>query len=182
MGRKYKIRDKKGLYFVTFTVVGWVDLFIRNTYRDCIISSLEYCKKSKGLNVHAFVIMTSHIHMILSAKEGYDLVSIIRDMKKYTSKELLQLIEEVPESRKEWMLNKFRYEANRTKRGKNYLLWQEGYHAKQIETSNFLDQKLSYIHENPVEGGFVSRAEDYVYSSARNYASEGGVMEVELLV
>lgn len=125
--------------------------------------------------------MTSHIHAILSSREGHDLVATIRDFKKFTSKELIRLIKEVPESRREWLLNKFNYEAKRTKRGKDYLLWQEGYHAKQIETIEFLEEKLDYIHDNPVEGGFVSCSEDYLYSSARNYAGELGVMDVDFL-
>ena len=79
------------------------------------------------------------------------------------------------------MLNKFQYEAQRTKRGQDYLLWQEGYHAKQIETNHFLDQKLEYIHNNPVEAGFVSNPEDYLYSSARMYSGEQGVMEIDNL-
>ncbi len=181
MGSKYKIRDNDGLYFVTFTVVGWVDLFVRNAYRDCLIESLKYCREKKGLNLHAYVIMTSHMHAIVSAKEGSNLVAIIRDFKKFTSKELIRLIKEIPESRKEWLLNKFSYEAKRVQRGKNYLLWKEGYHAKQIETNIFLDEKLSYIHANPVEGGFVSRDEDYLYSSARNYGGEQGVIDLEML-
>ncbi|MEM7551349.1 MAG: transposase [Bacteroidota bacterium] len=181
MSSRYKIRDKEGLYFVTFTIIGWVDLFIRNPYRDCIIESLEYCKKEKGLNVHAFVIMTSHVHAILSSKEGHDLVSTIRDFKKYTSKNLVELVQETPESRREWMLNKFRYEAERNKRGKDFKVWQDGYHAKQIESNNFLDEKLDYIHNNPVESGFVLNSEDYVYSSARSYSGETGIMKVDLL-
>jgi len=181
MGSRYKIRDSDGLYFLTFTVVGWVDLFIRNVYRDCLISSFNYCHREKGLNIHAFVIMTSHLHLIVSSRPGYDLKSTIRDMKKHTSKELLKLIKEIPESRREWLLNKFSYEAQRSSRGKDYLLWQEGYHARQIETNGFLDGKLDYIHHNPVEGGFVSRPEDFVYSSARNYCGELGVMEIDRL-
>ena len=181
MGSRYKIRDAEGLYFITFTVVGWVDLFIRNAYRDCLISSFEYCRKEKGLNIHAFVIMTSHVHMIVSSRQGFDLKDTLRDMKKFTSKELLKLIREIPESRREWMLNKFNFEANRTERGQNYLLWKEGYHAKQIETNEFLDEKLDYIHNNPVAAGFVSQPEDYVYSSGRNYAGEIGTTEVDML-
>ncbi len=154
-------------------------MFVRNAYRDCILESFEYCKKSKGLKLHAYVIMTSHIHVILSAEEGSDLVAIIRDYKKFTSKKLIELIKSIPESRREWLLNKFEFEAQRIKRGSNYLLWEEGYHAKQIETNNFLDEKLTYIHNNPVEGGFVNRAEDYVYSSARNYSGEAGLIEVD---
>lgn len=180
MGSKYKIRDKDGLYFVTFTVVRWVDLFIRNSYRECLLESFRYCIENKGLRLHAYCIMTSHLHAILSSDE--DLVSIIRDFKKFTSKRLIELIKEVPESRLEWMLNKFSYEAQRRKRGKSYILWQEGYHAKQIETNQFLDEKLGYIHNNPVEGGFVELAEEFVFSSAKNYCGEQGFFEVELLM
>lgn len=182
MGSRYKITDPEGLYFVTFTIVGWIDLFIRNDYRDRFISSISYCVKEKGLNLHAFVIMTSHVHMIISSKEGFDMVATIRDLKKYTSKELIKLIKEIPESRREWMLNKFSYEAKRTKRGQNYLLWQEGYHAKEISTAKFLMQKLDYIHDNPVVAGFVDEPHDFVYSSARNYCGEKGIIEVDLLI
>ncbi|WP_420582315.1 REP-associated tyrosine transposase [Reichenbachiella sp.] len=181
MANRYKIRDNEGLYFVTFTIVGWVDLFVRRDYRDCLIDSLNYCVKEKGLNVHAYVIMTSHLHMIVSTAQGHDLVSTIRDFKKFTSKSLIRLIKEIPESRREWMLNKFSYEANRTQRGSDYILWKEGYHAKQIETNGFLDEKLDYIHNNPVEAGFVSEPEEYLYSSARNYAGKEAVMNVNLL-
>ncbi len=125
--------------------------------------------------------MTSHVHAILSADDGYDLVSIIRDMKKFTSKQLIDLIQEIPESRREWMLNKFKYEAARTKRGKDFQVWREGYHGKQIETNAFLDEKLDYIHNNPVVAGFVDSPEHYIYSSARNYAGEVGIMKIKLL-
>lgn len=181
MGSQYKIRDSEGLYFVTFTVVGWVDLFTRNVYRDILLDSFEFCRKRKGLNIHAYVIMTNHIHAILSAQGGYDLVAIIRDFKKHTAKKLIKAIKDGPESRSQWMLNKFSYEANRTQRGSDYILWQEGYHAEQIETNQFLEQKLKYLHENPVKAGFVSEAEDFLYSSARNYAGEMGMFDVSIL-
>jgi REP element-mobilizing transposase RayT len=181
MGSQYKIRDLEGLYFMTFTIIGWIDLFIRDEYRDCILDSFKFCIDHKGFNLHAYVIMTSHIHLIASSREGHKLQETIRDMKKFTSKQLINLIKTIPESRREWMLNKFEDEAKRTKRGKDHILWQEGYHAKQIVTNNFLEQKLNYIHENPVKAGFVSKAADYTYSSARNYSGEIWVIEVDLL-
>jgi len=100
---------------------------------------LDHFTKSKGLNVHAYVIMTSHLHLILSSKEGFDLVATIRDFKKkFTSKKLINLIQERPESRREWMLNKFNHEAQRTKRGIKYILWKESCHGKQIGANKFL--------------------------------------------
>ena len=181
MSTRYKIQDQEGLYYITITLTGWVDLFIRTPYRDCIIDSFQYCKKHKGLRVHAYVIMTSHIHAIVSAEEGYNLTNTIRDFKKFTSKALIELIKEIPESRRVWMLNKFAHEADRTSRGDKFIVWKPGYHAKQIETEHFMLQKLNYIHNNPVKAGFVDAPEDFLYSSARNYADIQGVMEVEFL-
>ncbi|WP_221407880.1 hypothetical protein [Reichenbachiella faecimaris] len=74
--------------------------------------------------------MTNHLHLIVSAAAGHNLVSTVRDFKKFTSKALLWLINEIPEARREWMLNNFNNEANRTKRGAEYILWKEGYHAR----------------------------------------------------
>lgn len=181
MANRYKVKDSDGIYFMTFTLTGWVDLFIRNAYRDCIIDSLTYCIKEKGLTLYAYVIMTSHIHLIVSSKSGYDLPATIRDLKKFTSKKLIKLINEIPESRREWLLNKFSFEANRTSRGDKYIVWKEGYHAKQIVTNYFLDQKRDYIHNNPVVAGFVSLPEDYLYSSARSYAGEVGLINVVII-
>ena len=62
MARKYAIRDQEAIYFVTFTVVNWIDLFIRDEYREIILRSLKYCQENKGLIVHAYCIMTSHVH------------------------------------------------------------------------------------------------------------------------
>jgi len=101
----YKITDQYGCYFVTFTIVGWVDIFTRKECKDIVISSLEYCQKNKGLKVHAYVIMSSHIHMVISAKEeSIGLSNIIRDLKRHTSKILLEwVLESGRESRKEWL-------------------------------------------------------------------------------
>lgn len=63
----------------------------------------------------------------------------------------------------------------------NFKFWQQ--HNKPIELFNnkIMDQKLEYIHNNPVEAGFVSRPEDYVYSRARNYCGEQSMIEVKLI-
>jgi putative transposase len=54
MARKgYIIHDQQGVYFMTFTVVGWIDVFTRQCYRDIVIESLKYCQQEKGLHLHA---------------------------------------------------------------------------------------------------------------------------------
>ncbi len=75
--------------------------------------------------------MTSHIHLIVTAFDG-ELQNVVRDFKKFTSKKLIETIKEYPESRREWLLRKFSYEAQKSGRAKNYKLWQDGFHPAYI--------------------------------------------------
>ncbi len=79
MGSKYKIVDHQALHFLSFATVQWVDALTRPTYKDVIVKSLQYCQNEKGLVLYAWVIMTNHVHLIASAKEGYNLSDIIQD-------------------------------------------------------------------------------------------------------
>ncbi len=77
MGRKYKIRDQEKFYFVTFTIVYWLDVFIRQEYRNIFIESIKYCQKEKGLLLGAYCIMTSHVHLALGTKGDEKLEDIL---------------------------------------------------------------------------------------------------------
>jgi len=182
MSEKYKVRNREGIYFITITVIDCVDLLTRKQYKDVIIDSLKYCKEQKGLIVHAFVIMSNHMHLIVSAKEAVKLQDVIRDFKKFTSKKLIEAIEHINESRREWLLKKFAFAAQRIKRGVNYKLWQDGFHPIELQTGEMVMQKLEYIHNNPVEAGIVNEQEHYVYSSAVNYTAKNGILDVEFVV
>ena len=96
----YQITHQAGLYYLTFQVVDWVDIFARQCYRDIIIESLDYCRRYKGLRINAYVIMSNHIHTIISAQEA-NLSDVIRDFKRYTVTQILKQIEMGVESRKE---------------------------------------------------------------------------------
>ncbi|HEY4798967.1 MAG TPA: transposase [Bacteroidia bacterium] len=181
MSDKYKIDDKEGIYFVTLTAVDWVDIFTRRELKITIIDSLKYCQQNKGLIIYAWCLMHSHLHMIVGTKAGFDLSAILRDMKKHTAKEIIKKINDEPESRREWMLHRFEYAGKYLKRIKNYKVWQDGNQAKQIITSEFMKQKLDYIHNNPVEEMIVAEPQHYLFSSAMNYASEKGLIDVELV-
>ena len=103
----YKIRDKEGIHFITFAVTEWVDVFTRREYRDIVLDSIKHCQKEKGLVLHAWCLMSNHVHLVVSAKNN-DTSDILRDFKKFTSKQIIKAIEENPgESRKEWMLKIF---------------------------------------------------------------------------
>ena len=181
MSRKYKFYEKTDLYFVTYTVVSWVDVFTRDIYRKVLLDSWNYCIKNKGLKIYAWCIMTNHVHMIISS-EKEELSNIMRDMKSYTSTTLKKLIRETSgESRKKWMLKIFEMAGNKNKNNNRFQLWQQHNHPILLDSNFLLNQKLDYIHNNPVKAGFVDRPEDYVYSSARDYAGEPGLIKIELI-
>ncbi len=112
------------LFFITMTIVNWIDLFTRQIYFDLIIDNLKYCQNKKGLEVYEYVIMTNHVHMICLGNDK-PLSDILRDFKTFTSKELVKLIKgNSDESRKEWILAAFRQAGKNNPLNKNYQVCQ----------------------------------------------------------
>ncbi|GAB1855355.1 hypothetical protein MHTCC0001_01880 [Flavobacteriaceae bacterium MHTCC 0001] len=96
-------------------------------------------------------------------------MELIRDFKKYTAKKVIEAIQNNPqESRKEWLLWMFERAGEKQGNVSRFQFWQ--HHNKPIElwSEAVLKQKIDYIHNNPVESGFVTNAVDWKYSSARN--------------
>jgi len=172
----YQIKEQSAPYFLTFQVVNWVDVFTRKRYRDIIIESLNYCIQHKKLNVHAWVIMSNHMHVIFSHENN--LSGIIRDFKTHTSKEIIQSIIEFPESRREWMLFQFNIRGKMNSRNSNYQFWTQENHPIQLDTTEKIEQRLNYIHENPVRSGIVEESIHFIYSSAPDYADKKGLVPI----
>ena len=180
----YKIIDQGGMYYVSFAVVAWVDVFTRRDYRDIVIESLQHCQQEKGLVIYGWCIMSNHAHLIISAKEN-NVSDVLGGFKKFTSKQITKAIIEHPgESRKEWMLRIFKEAGDKNSRNVNYQFWQQDNQPKIIYTPEFAAQKLEYIHNNPVEAGLVEKAEEYIYSSARDYyyGKKCGLIKIEFLI
>ena len=159
----------------------WVDVFTRPVYKHILLDSLRYCQKEKGLELYAWCLMSNHIHLIASAKEGANLSDILRDFKKFTNKAIITAIKEEPESRRDWLLDRFAFAGAKEVKVKNYKFWQDGIEAKEIHSNTFLEQKLEYIHQNPVRAEIVSEPDHYLYSSACDYAGEKGLLDVILV-
>ena len=177
MSRKYKFHNPKGAYIKSFAVRDWIDLLTRNEYKHILLENLAYCQKHKGLEIFAWCIMTNHVHLALRSIGEETLQNILRDFKGYTSKLLIKAIKENPrESRKEFLLREF-WDENK----QGYRLWRGDNKPIEIFSNHVIDQKINYIHNNPVEAGLVFRAEDYIYSSACNYAGEKGLLDVVLV-
>ena len=182
-GDRYFITDQNATYSLTFTIVDWVDVFIRPIYKQIIVDSLNFCIDKKGLTVFSWCLMTNHLHLIAEAKEGYMLSHIIRDFKKYTAYLILNAIEKEPESRRDWMLYRFEYAGKFLKRVKKYHFWQDGNHAIYLDSHrpNMFLQRLNYTHDNPVRAGIVANAEEYLHSSAKDYCGKKGLVSVVVI-
>lgn len=177
----YKIEDQNGLYYITFSTVEWIDVFTRKRYKDIVVNSLRYCQKEKGLELFSWVLMSNHMHLIVRAKEGYSLSDILRDLKKHTSKQIIKSIEEEPESRREWLLAEMLKAGQANNKNSKYQLWRNDNHPIELYSNEVINQKTNYIHNNLVEEGIVEKAEDYLYSSARNNTGEEGLLAIEIM-
>ncbi len=168
MSEKYKIYPE-GLFFITLTVVGWIDVFTREEYAEEVIDNFNFCIEQKGLKIYCFCIMSSHIHLIASSVNS-SLSDILRDFKSYTAKKIIASIEENPrESRKEWLLHMFEFYAKGNSHNSKYQFWQQHNHPIDLVSSKFVDEKRQYIHENPVKARLVNEASNYIYSSANPF-------------
>jgi REP element-mobilizing transposase RayT len=182
MSRSYKFHDQEKPYFISFAIVYWLDVFIRPIYKDILVDSMNYCIKEKGLVVYAWVIMSSHVHMIIGTQNN-KMQDIIRDLKKYTSKTIINTImDNIQESRREWLIWMFERAGKKNINNTNYQFWQQ--HNKPIELydNKIIEQKLDYLHNNPVEEGFVFEPHEYKYSSAIDYSGGKGYVDVELIM
>jgi putative transposase len=177
-GDRYKIADQNGVYFLTFTVVNWMDVFTRKELKLIIVDSLNYCIENKGLTIYGWVLMSNHLHLLAKAEEGNNLSEIIRDFKKFTSKRISEAIIEIDESRRKWLLDKFSFEAKRTGRAKYYKVWKDDNHAIVIDNAKMFDQKLNYIHQNPVKQLIVEQPESFLFSSAIDYSGGKGLVKI----
>ena len=178
MSRNYKFHNPEGLYFVSFAVVEWLDVFTRNEYKDILLQSLSFCQKEKGMEIIAWCIMTNHVHLIFRSVKGQHPSLLLGDLKRFTSKALVKALQQNPqESRKEFLLEQFKRAAAKSSNVKEYQFWRHDNKPIELWSNKVIWEKISYVHNNPVEAGLVYKAQDYVYSSALDYADEKGLLD-----
>jgi len=180
MGRRKTYFDPEHLYFVTTTVVNHKPIFRRPQLVQIIIDSLDYIRKSHWVKIYAYVIMPDHLHLILKYLDNHTPAQVMRDFKKFTAK---RIIERLQEDNDQNLLTFFVHSASHTSK-QRYKVWQEQYFAKNIFSEEFLVQKMAYVHNNPLQENWrlAERAEDYPYSSARNYLlGDQSVLEIDLV-
>jgi REP element-mobilizing transposase RayT len=149
---------------------------VNEKYFNILTETVKYYKQNKKLKVHAYVILDNHFHMIVS---GEDLSQTLSCIKSFTAK---RIIEELCIDKKDWLLHQFKFSKLLHKKESSYQVWQEGFHPQQILSDNMLQQKVDYIHMNPVKRGLVAEPYYWRYSSASfYYKDEEGELKIDEL-
>lgn len=134
-------------------------------YNLIIIDSLKYLIEKSKVRLFAYVIMPSHVHLVMYVPEGKSVIDFMRDFKKFTSVEIRKHAERVNESN---LLKRFMNNA-RFAKSQRYKIWMDRFDELIISTEKMMGIKVNYVHYNPVKAGLVVKPEDWEFSSARNY-------------
>jgi REP element-mobilizing transposase RayT len=179
MSRKYKFHNKSALYFVSFATVNWIEVFTRQVYFDVLAKSIEFCRAKKGMELYAYCFMPSHVHLLYRSSNEKPM-ELLRDFKKHTAKKVLEAIENnSQESRKELLLWLFERAGKKRANVVKYQFWQHHNQPIELWSEKVIKQKIDYIHNNPIELGFVTNSIDWKYSSARNFHGDHTVLEID---
>ncbi len=174
MGRdRYVITEPDKPHFLTCTVVEWLPVFSRPEVVDILLNSWKYQREHEGLRLYGYVIMENHLHFIAQADQ---LDRCLASFKSFTGRSIIRSLQE---KQHESLLTRLRSAKQPHKSDREYQFWQEGSHAELILSDEMMREKLEYLHANPVKRGYVDRAEQWRYSSARNYAGETGMIEID---
>jgi len=124
MSNRYKFIYHEEVYFTTSTVAGWTDVFTREIYKTILLDSIRHCQQSQGLKIHAWVLMTNHLHTIYSCNEGHDLGLTGHNIKSFIAMKLIDaVINHSKQSRKEYLLHSFVREGKKSSSNFKHKFW-----------------------------------------------------------
>ena len=175
MGRsRYKFHESYYPYFITSTILEELPILCKPPIAQILLDQFVFMQQNKNVILYSYVIMPNHFHAIVQAD---DLANSLRLTKSYAARRILTYLKDNGHSR--W-LNKLKDNKRNHKVGRTYQVWEEGLHPKQLSSLELVNQKMEYIHFNPVKAGFVDEPSDWMYSSARDYLGEEGLIPITL--
>jgi len=169
---RYRIFETEYPYFMTCTIVGWLPVFTRPEAVQIIYDSWRYLQRERQFELFGYVILENHLHLAARAPELSD---VKKRFKSFTARCIIDLLKEHDAEMLLWQLRNFKL---RHKIESEHQVWQEGSHPQQIQDDDMMEQKLVYMHNNPVKRGYVDDPVHWRHSSARNYAGQTGLIEV----
>ena len=167
--------NQTGPYYLTCTVIKWMALLGIPEITQIIINSLQFLIKNDRIILHGFVIMEHHLHLVASGKSLSKEIGIF---KSYTAR---QIIDYLNQNDYKEILRLLKFFKKQHKRLQDYQVWEEGSHPQLIHDRRMLNQKLDYIHYNPVRSGFIDDPLHWRYSSYRHYEGRECLLPITVL-
>jgi hypothetical protein len=156
----------KGLYFVTLSVVGGIDIFTRYEYCDLVVDALNYCIDHKRLQVYEYAILPNQLNMIAGTEQA-NLSKILRDFKSHSAKLILRAIAEHREdSRKEWLMRLFQFFADRYQHNSEHHFWQFGNQPVDLDKLSSLGKRQPSALDHLQNARLIDGPIHYRYCSA----------------
>lgn len=173
MRDRWKFYESRYPYFMTCPIVGWLPVFTRPAAAQIVFDSWKYLQANRGVIIFAYVILENHLHWIAKMP---DPAKDAGDFKSFTARKIIDFLIERKETS---LLEQLAQHKNELRLDRPFQLWQEGSHPVVVETTSMMEQKVTYIHSNPLRRGYVSDPTHWMYSSARNYAGLSAPIEIE---
>ncbi|MGE5106370.1 MAG: REP-associated tyrosine transposase [Sphingobacteriales bacterium] len=176
-------KETTGCYFITFNITDWVDVFIKPVYKQIVVHTLNHFIEHKDLEIYGWCLMSNHLHLIMKAGKNFSISEVEKEFKSFTTKKILEFIYTEQETRRRWMMERFEKCNHPLGLLKKFQLWQNSSNPIYIDLRKpkALAEHIEYVHKNPVRDRIVTAAEDYLYSSARDYAGMTGLINVTIL-
>lgn len=172
---RYKMLETDYPYFITCTIVDWMPLLKPDRTKQILIDSIKFLRTNKRIKLFAYVILHEHLHLIVSSAR---LAQDIGSFKSFTAHSIIEYYQNLKATD---ILQKLHAANPDYRKDCEHKVWQEGYCPKQIFNFDVLKQKIDYIHLNPVRKGYVKTAEEWIWSSARNYAGMGAKIDIDFI-
>ena len=155
-----RISKDNPFYYLTSVTNNRLPVFRTDKFKKIASNALDEARKSAGILIFAYVIMPDHYHLITDSSRKP--LEVLRYLNGITARRIINYLKEKDLTDS---LEKLKQETK--KREYKYSLWEHHPNAFNLNNEVTLMQKVNYIHQNPVRGGLVETAEDYLYSSAR---------------
>ncbi|MDF1520120.1 MAG: hypothetical protein RQ728_07230 [Brevefilum sp.] len=175
----YKFIEGIYVYFVTFTVVDWLPIFINPEPLNIITDSLNFCINERSLRVYAYVIMPNHLHLVVfDAKfDNARLQKTLAKFRKFTGHKLADYVDNNLATSISSVIR------NNSMKDRSRVVWIPGWHAEGLASEAFVNQKVEYIHQNPVSKGYVQVPEHWRFSSAGFWINgEAGDIPISMVI
>ena len=180
MAVKHKIYIPDKIYFITFTIYWWNNVFINDEYCNLMYRWFDYIKQKYWNKIHWYVIMPNHFHwLIYLSNTSPEIVKVIQNAKRFLAYGIVKLLN------KDWnneLIKIFKDNANLKKKSK-HVIFREWFDSKIMENRGLFMEKLKYIHNNPCakHWDLAKNPEWYKHSSASNYILWDWVYNVDLV-